>query len=178
MLGTFNANVQSLKAMIVYPYTRPPKDLVNSVPNSWAIGLSDSGWMKSETFYEYVAKVLHHWLLEHHVIPPVLFIVDGHKTHLTYQLSDFCSQHGIILYCLFPNATHFLQPADVSVFRPLKRQWEKHVRAWQIENPGKTLSRKDFAPLLDKEVSTQAIANGIKACGLFPFNPDAVDYSN
>lgn len=180
VLGTFNASGEVIKGIIVYPYARPPKDLVRAVPDNWAIGRSDTGWMKSETFYEYVANVLHPWLKENEVTLPVLFIVDGHKTHLTHQLSDFCSNHGIILYCLFPNATHILQPADVSVFRPLKLEWRKRVKSWQTENPGKSLARKEFAPLLDRamsEITADTISNGFKACGLFPFNPDAVNYS-
>ena len=42
--------------MIVYPYVRPPLKLVQSVPESWTIGRSESGWMKSDVFYEYMAN--------------------------------------------------------------------------------------------------------------------------
>ena len=38
--------------MIVYPYQRPPKEVVASIPKPLAIGLSDSGWMRSDTFFE------------------------------------------------------------------------------------------------------------------------------
>ena len=180
VLCTLNASGDVIKGMVVFPYKRPPKVLVDSVPETWAIGLSDSGWMKAETFYEYVANILHPWLLEHNVKLPVLFFVDGHTTHLTLQLSNFCSQNGIILYCLYPNATHILQPADVSVFKPLKLQWRHHVREWQSQNLGKCLTRVHFTPILDKamkKISRLTISNGFKACGLYPFNPDAIDYS-
>ena len=106
--------------------------------------------------------------------------MDGHKIHLTLQLSDFCSQHGIILYCLYPNATHLLQPADVSVFKPLKSLWKSHVREWQTQNLGKSLTRVHFATILDKavrQIGRLTISNGFLACGLFPLNPDAIDYT-
>jgi len=43
--------------MIVFPYKRIPKELSLSVPAEWAIGRSDSGWMTSATFFEYIANV-------------------------------------------------------------------------------------------------------------------------
>ena len=51
-LTTFSADGKVLLGMIVYPYQRPPKEVVASVPKPWAIGLSDSGWMRSDTFFE------------------------------------------------------------------------------------------------------------------------------
>ena len=39
---------------ISYSYQRPPRDVVASVPQPWVIGLSDSGWMKSDIFFEYI----------------------------------------------------------------------------------------------------------------------------
>ena len=180
VLCTFRASGDVAKGMIVYPYQRPPKDIVESVPDSWGIGLSESGWMKSDTFYEYVGNILYPWLEENHVKFPVLFFVDGHKSHFSYKLSQLCHEKQIILYCLPPNATHILQPADVSVFRPLKSQWKKEMTVWKNANPSKTFARKDFAGLVDRalaKISSDIISNGFRACGIFPFDADAVDYS-
>ena len=63
----------------------------------------------------------------------VLF-VDGHRSHLTQQVSNFCHDNGIILISLLPNTTHITQPADVSVFKPLKSGWKSCVRDWKFEN--------------------------------------------
>lgn len=54
-----------------------------------------------------------------------------------------------ILYCLLPNATHILQPADVSVFRSLKVHWKETIRECQIrpENINNHLTKITFAPL-------------------------------
>ncbi|KAJ8914047.1 hypothetical protein NQ315_017566 [Exocentrus adspersus] len=53
---------------------------------------------------------------------------DGHKSHMTLPLSRFCKQQDIILYALPPNTTHILQPADVSVFKPMKQEWKDTVK--------------------------------------------------
>jgi hypothetical protein len=53
--------------------------------------------------------------------------VDGHKPHLTYQLSVLCNELKIEVIALYPNPTRILQPADVAVFRPVKMYWRKSV---------------------------------------------------
>ena len=53
---------------------------------------------------------------------------------MTLELSTFCEENSIILYALPPSTTHIMQPADVSVFKPLKTEWKKTVKEWQL-NP-------------------------------------------
>ena len=120
VVGTFAANGVIVPGMIIYPYMKPPRDLIEAVPEGWSISRSDNGWMKSKTFYEYVVNVPNSWLDDNGIKKPVLFFIDGAKTHLTLHLSNFCAQNGIELYCLYRNATHIIHPADVSVFRPIK----------------------------------------------------------
>lgn len=76
--------------------------------------------MKSELFYEYAGNILNTFLVENEIPRPVILFVDGHKTHLTYHLSQSCSELEIILIALYPNATRILQPANASEFKPLK----------------------------------------------------------
>ncbi|KAJ8964810.1 hypothetical protein NQ314_004617 [Rhamnusium bicolor] len=165
---------------VVFPYVRPPKDVRESMDSSWCLGLSETGWMRSEVFYKYVANSLNPWLEANAIKKPIIFFIDGHKSHLTMSLSEFCSKNGIILYALPPNATHIIQP---SVFKPLKSQWQATVRQWQMceENTNQILTKAKFCPLLkkmlEKENLSQTIKNGFHKYGLFPFNPSAVDYT-
>ncbi|CAK1542640.1 unnamed protein product [Leptosia nina] len=88
------------------------------------------------------------------------FEEDGHKSHLSYQCSQFYHEKGIVLIPLFPNATHLLQLLDVAVFKPLKVAWRKRVHMWRIEKiqseEGHALKKKDFAILL-KEVMEESL---------------------
>lgn len=107
--------------------------------------------------------------------------MDGHTSHLTMASSEFASQNGIILISLFPNSTHILQPLDVAVFGPLKAQWRKVICQWRIENNGNRLSRDIFAQLLKTTLDnmkhlSDIIKNGFRTCGLFPLNPDNINY--
>jgi hypothetical protein len=183
VLLVFSADGRTLTPMVVFPFVRPNKAIVDSIPSGWFLGRSESGWMRSDTFYEYIANGLNKWLNENKVTRPILLLVDGHKSHLSVELSQFCHERGIILYALPPNTTHIMQPADVSVFKPLKTNWKKTVRQWQAkpENVNCVLTKCTFCPLLEQvlqdESLPQTIQNGFRKCGLFPFNPEAVDYS-
>ena len=51
---------------------------------------------------------------------------------MTLELSKFWEENVIILYAL-PSTTQIMQPADVCVFKPLKTEWKKTVREWQLK---------------------------------------------
>lgn len=107
--------------------------------------------------------------------------MDGHRSHMSIELSQFCDDNDIILYALPPNATHLMQPADVSLFKPLKEYWRQNVRTWHNQNMEKTFTKLEFAPIFKQALENINIPNHIKKgfqkCGLFPYNPEAVDYS-
>nr|CAI5863558.1 unnamed protein product [Callosobruchus analis] len=156
VLCTFSAAGVSVPPMIVYPYKRIPRDLSNSVPDDWAIGRSDSGWMVSSTFYEFIANVFHPWIIENHIKLPVLLFLDGHKSHINMELSKFCSEKGILLYCLLPSATHILQPCDVPSLNPLKINGRRQYRA--INKKQVNQSQKLTLRYCSKRVSTKLSA--------------------
>ncbi|XP_039300746.1 tigger transposable element-derived protein 1-like [Nilaparvata lugens] len=110
--------------MVVFKYERVPNIIVESVPSGWGLGKTESGWMTRATFFEYITNIFHPWLIKEQITLPVILFVDGHTSHLTLQLSEFCEQNGIILIALPPNTTHFMQPMDVAVFRGLKEAWK------------------------------------------------------
>ena len=179
-LGTFNAKGDIVAPMIIYPYVRIPKDIVNNVPDEFTVATSDSGWMKAETFYEFIGNAFIPWLEKHVVTKPVILFVDGHKTHMSMQVTTLCEDNGIILYLLPPNTTHILQPADVGPFKPLKAYWRQEIIKFQKENCNSVVRRKHVALLLKNvldKLKKTSIVNGFRACGLYPLDADAVDYS-
>ena len=66
---------------------------------------------------------LKEWAAHQEITFPIILYVDGHSLHLSLEAAEFCAVNGIILYCLLPNATHLLQPADVGVFSSMKASW-------------------------------------------------------
>ena len=133
-------------------------------------------------FYEYIANDFNDWLVKNNIKQPVILFVDGHKSHMSMALSLFCDEKGIILYALPPNTIYIMQPADVSVFRPLQQEWKKTLRKWQAkpENLNKTVTKtifcKVFKETLDLDM-TQTTKNEFRKCVLFPFDVDAIDFT-
>jgi hypothetical protein len=181
VLFTFSANGDTTPPMIIFPNKRLPKDITLNVPGDWGIGLSDSGWMKAEVFYDYIKNVLHPYLLKTKRQLPVLLFVDGHKTHLSLEVSELCKSLDIFLVALYPNATRLMQPADVSAFRPLKQAWKESVLKWRRENPLAALTKTDFVPVLKEAVvngiKPSTVINGFRTTGLCPWNCDAINFN-
>lgn len=181
VLFTVSGSGKIAPPMPVFPYKRLPADIVRTMPKGWGVGKSDSGWMTGEVFYEYMGNVFEPWLTEQNIKRPVIFFVDGHKSHLTMQLSVFLKEKQIILVALHPNATHVLQPLDVAVFFPLKCKWKAQVRKWLMDHEYEHVTKQNMSEILatviKDGITENMIKNGFRVCGLFPFNPDGVDYS-
>ena len=110
---------------------------------------------------------------------PVLLLVDGHKSHMTLELVDLARENNVILFCLPPHTTHALQPLDVSVFKALKAHFSRSLRAVCFTRKDFMVTKRDFARVVKEPFelafSMTNIKNGFAKCGIFPFNPDAVD---
>ncbi|KMQ88832.1 tigger transposable element-derived protein 6-like protein, partial [Lasius niger] len=180
-LMTGNAAGELFPPMIMISCKRMPASIVAAMPESWGLGKSDNGWMTAESFYEFVANIFHPWLLDKKIPLPVILYVDGHSSHITMALSDFCSINQIILVALYPNSTHILQPMDVAMFHPLKKAWKNVIHDWRMEHNAAALKREAFPLVLKKAIdsinSAKNLQNGFRTCGLFPFDSDAINYS-
>lgn len=167
--------------MVMFKYVRVPASVADKMPNHWGIGTSENGWMTGQSFFEYISNVFYPWLVRNQIEFPIVLFVDGHKSHLTLPLSVFCSENGIILIALFPNATHVLQPMDVAIFKPLKDAWKNEVQKYKFVNNGRKIEKWDFAGILEKAMNIvmvkETLQNGFRTCGLCPFNPNAINYS-
>lgn len=108
VMFTFRADGEITPTMVIYPNKRRSPEILKSLPSDWGYGMSDNGWMKAHLFYEYIANVFHPYLKLTNTVFPVLLFVDGHSTHMTYALSTLCSELGIILIALYPNAIKIL----------------------------------------------------------------------
>lgn len=180
LLGGNAAGMQT-PPMLVFPYKRMPSNILLNLPANWSVGISDNGWQTQQTFYDYMSNVFVKWLSETDIKLPIIFFIDGHKSHISATLSEFCSGHQIELVALYPNATHIIQPMDVVVFKPLDGSWEKKVQDWKIRNNYAKIDKKDVAPILCDSINsidyTDLLQKGFRRCGLFPFIVDNINMS-
>lgn len=51
--------------MIMYAYKEKiPDFIIKNTPEGWGIGTSGSGWMTTESFYEYMTNMFYRWLIK------------------------------------------------------------------------------------------------------------------
>ena len=110
---------------------------------------------------------------------PVLLVIDGAKVHLSIYASEFCDKHNIILYTLYPNSTHLLQPLDLSLMGSVKVHYKNAVREWIQAHPFEAYDKfsfpKTFKVTWNKAATVKNAAKGFKVAGLYPFNPASLD---
>lgn len=78
--------------LIMYWYKRVPYNIFSEFPNPmcWHIGLSEKKWMTAESFYEYIINFVYPRLIKNNIEFPIILYVDGHSSHLTLPVVEFC----------------------------------------------------------------------------------------
>jgi len=74
---------------------------------------------------------------------------------------------------LLANASHIIQPCDVSLFKPLKEKWENACnKSWKTHSKVENFS----ARLLEiwRKIPPYIMRNGFRSAGLYPLDPNAV----
>lgn len=182
VLFNYNSAGEAAPPLVLYPFKDVlPRKIAENFTSDWAAGISHSGWMKSDNFFEYVANVFYPWLVKEKVPFPVIFFVNGHKSHITLPLIKFCIARRIVVIQLFPNATHICQPLDVSFFHPLKLFWAVFLPWWKTKNNVSNITKENFVVALKACLyaffAKNMVINGFRTTGLEPFNPNAIDYN-
>lgn len=119
---TGNAAGELAPPFILFKGKSLPENAAQFAPDDYTFSYSDNGYMTSSNFFEWMANVFEPWLTKMKKERPVIMFVDGHKSHMTFELSSFCLEHKIILFALHPNKTNLTQPLDVAFFRPFKAE--------------------------------------------------------
>ena len=104
-----------------------------------------------------------------------MVIGDNLSAHFSPKVFHLCRQNNISFKCLPPNTTHFLQPLDVAVFSPVKRQWRAILDQWRESNPRASYNKQEFSHRLAQlmeGMNENNVKSGFEATGLCPFNID------
>lgn len=89
------------------------------------------------------------------------------------EVLNFCRDNGIEIVGFPPNATHFMQPPDVSLFGPFKHYLGLARAAWAQRG---VVSRANIAALVSQALLAAAKPSTIKAgwVGITPPDPDLI----
>ena len=137
--------------------------------------VSDSGWTKQG-----IAKL---WFTEtflKNIGPqrPQVLILDGHDSHNFVELIHLAIQSDVHIVELPAHTSHWLQPCDRTVFKPLKDYYNTAAQDMMSDFPGVVTNKSNFTGLFakawNKAVTAANIQSGFKACGIVPYNPAAI----
>lgn len=165
-----NADGDLTPPMVLYPGKRISQEIAESIPKGWSVGVADEGWQTAKTFYEYMANDFYKWIVETETKLPVIVFIDGHKSHVNIELTEFCAEHRIILISLYHNSTRILQPLDRLFFGPLKTIWNKVLRQF-LMGRNVRVTKTNFAGLLKTAIdnftnSESCLKKAFNICGL------------
>ena len=110
---------------------------------------------------------------------PVVLFVDGHTSHINLEVVKLSREENIVLYCLLEHAIHLMQPCDVGLFGPLKREWRNSVKEYQIAHLGDFVTKQIFAEVFksawENATTVESAIKGFKNSGLYPVNRENID---
>ena len=134
--------------------------------------------MDTELFHSWLENGFNESIVERRVKKPVLLLIDGAECHISIQTGEFCKENNIILYTLYPNTTHLIQPLDLVLMIIVKTNYCSEVRHWLKENPGalydKSVFLQVFNEVWQKSAKVEYSIKEFKESGIYPINPDAI----
>ncbi|XP_062535837.1 uncharacterized protein LOC134205003 [Armigeres subalbatus] len=185
VMFTFGASGITVPPNIIISTERAAPDFgMRNLPAGWRIERSSKRWMETQTFRNYILNIFHPFLVKQGVVFPVVYFVDGHALSHVAEVENLCRSLGIILVSSYrlTSTKNVTRPASLGMANELRMEWENSLKTWRLKNRHQTHTLQYFGAILNSTVkqviTTGAIHNGFRACGLFPFDVEAVDYSD
>ncbi len=178
VVGCFCADGEYMPPFMVFPGVRLTGINFEDFPEAYRT-TSENGWMTQETWLLFMEKY-NEWMTSRGIKKPFIMWIDGHSSHISLEIAEYCNDSKIILYCFVANSTRFQQPADVALYSPFKVNLQDVIREYQFTHIGEVVTKHIF-PKIFKEVwvrsaKRETAINGFRATGLYPFNKDAIHY--
>ena len=108
----------------------------------------------------------------------MILFIDGAKVHLSIEASEFCANNDIILYTLYPNATHLIQLLDLALMGLVKSVYKEAMCKWLMRNIGETFDKYRFVEVFKETYQCSCTVinavQGFEEAGIIPWNPQKV----
>ena len=175
MVGAVNAQGTFMPPMVIFPRVNFKQFMLTGAPTGTIGAANPSGWISREIFVNWLTHFIAHTRSSKD--NPVLLLVDNHDSHVTIEALSMARENGVVMVSFPPHCTHRLQPLDVSIYSPFKRAFYEACNAWQLNNPGRTLTIYNLSELLNiafpAAFTPRNIMSGFRAPGIYPFNRNA-----
>ena len=107
-----------------------------------------------------------------------LLLLDGHKSHATFEFMWTCYINRVVLVYLLPHSSHMLQPLDLACFSILKCRYRDQIANLARFDNASAVKKSRFIETYQKAsnegLSPYHIRSGWNAAGIHPWNPRKV----
>ena len=114
----YESSSGNIQDSCVRSMTKDDDTYVACSPSGWSNNNLALAWLRDVFDPATKAKAGRSWRL---------LIADGHGSHLTIKLIEYCIRTRILLAIYPPHSPHTLQPLDVIMFSPLVAAYSKGV---------------------------------------------------
>lgn len=172
LVCSMNAAGNFIPPVIIFRRKRLKAELTDGAPAGSLVLCSDSGYMNSDLFPEYLQHFCRHTRPSSN--QPILLILDNHVSHLSLQGVEYCNANHIHLLTLPPHSSHRMQPLDRSFFGPFKKYYSRACDNWMTSHPGRCISQFQVSSLVSnaygKAATIEIARKGFETTGIYPFN--------
>ena len=177
VLACFNAVGTFAPLLFVLKGSRLQSKWCVGAPVGSLVRVSPNGWITSSLFAEWAAKFVASLPSSDH--RPNLLLLDGHASHVyNLEFLNLMKANNVHIYCFPPHCSHWLQPADKSLFKSVKHHWNEAGWNYTKRSGGGRLQRDEFFSLFltawPKAATVETAQNGFRSTGLFPVNRNAI----
>ena len=141
-----SASGDLLPPYVIYTGQRLQYNCTMGGPIGTRFSCSANGWMTASNFIDWPKTIFIPSLTPQH--QPVLLILDGHTSHVSYEVRMLARDNNVHLLKLPPHLTHLLQPLDLAVFKSMKTARDVAV-THSIRRERQAITRRDFPSLLN-----------------------------
>ena len=103
--------------------------------------------------------------------------MDGHSSHYSADLLEYCVANNIEVLGYPPHCTHALQGLDVVCFAKMKSIWKEEVNTFETVHK-KGVDKDDFCFVFGHAslhaFTAKNIEAAFKATGIYPYNPNII----
>ncbi|KAJ8037467.1 hypothetical protein HOLleu_18284 [Holothuria leucospilota] len=170
VVGCCSASGLYIPPYVVMKGKRMKDEYSDGLPPGSKLSLSDTGYINSDLFLDWLKH------FRSFACPgKVLLLVDGHASHAkSVAVLDYARDKDIIMFCLPPHTTKYLQPLDRSVYKPLKVFYQHATHKFVRSQPGSTISKYRFGSLFSEAWGKTATYCGL--CSGFFYNGDGEEW--
>jgi hypothetical protein len=147
------------------------------LPGRFLLTTSPAGYITDELFYDWLINIFGPASKKLQLGAKRLLLLDGHTTHLTIEVWEYCKEENIILFTTPPHLTHLVQPLDVGVFGPWKKNYRDAIdQSYQTgcTNFDKLEFLDSIYAIRKRTFKVSTVVHAWKKAGLLPINPAVV----